>query len=322
MPVSFRRTPPSDAALVPPSLAGRARGLGRVTTFPEGGVLIDYLRPSAPASFYDRLFSPHRPIREPELYAQAKARPANPEAVEPAWQRLVDQLRDRLPEDATILELGGGVHQRRCGFLYRHFPNYVPLDISRSSIEQYVRTFQRTGIVSDAAELPFRDASVDAVVTRTFLEHPTRPDRVVAEIDRVLRPGGLVLHDDAWFCRWWSRFGIVGLKRFRSMNLRERGIYLAARLTEFPLFRMPPIVLGRCWREWFRRPDAAAPLRFRRLQPNYELYLACDEDAAASIDPLDVIRFYEARGYRTVEPLSRLGRLFYRNRYVLLEKGR
>jgi ubiquinone/menaquinone biosynthesis C-methylase UbiE len=42
----------------------------------------------------------------------------------------------------------------------------------------------------NAAELPFADASFDAVVTRLSVHHFDRPGRVMSEIFRVLRPGG------------------------------------------------------------------------------------------------------------------------------------
>src|ERR1019366_2649918 len=42
----------------------------------------------------------------------------------------------------------------------------------------------------NAAELPFADATFDAVVTRLSVHHFDRPARVMSEIFRVLRPGG------------------------------------------------------------------------------------------------------------------------------------
>jgi ubiquinone/menaquinone biosynthesis C-methylase UbiE len=42
----------------------------------------------------------------------------------------------------------------------------------------------------NAAELPFADATFDAVVTRLSVHHFDRPGRVMSEIFRVLRPGG------------------------------------------------------------------------------------------------------------------------------------
>ncbi len=44
--------------------------------------------------------------------------------------------------------------------------------------------------VGDAEALPFADAGFDAVVTRLAIHHFARPDRALAEMHRVLKPGG------------------------------------------------------------------------------------------------------------------------------------
>jgi 2-polyprenyl-3-methyl-5-hydroxy-6-metoxy-1,4-benzoquinol methylase len=41
--------------------------------------------------------------------------------------------------------------------------------------------------------LPFADAFFDAVVAKDILEHLQKPWRMVAEIKRVMRPGGIIL---------------------------------------------------------------------------------------------------------------------------------
>jgi hypothetical protein len=48
-------------------------------------------------------------------------------------------------------------------------------------------------IVANIEDMPFEDDSVDAVICRSVLEHVRSPARAVAEIERVLRPGGQVL---------------------------------------------------------------------------------------------------------------------------------
>lgn len=62
-------------------------------------------------------------------------------------------------------------------------------------------------LVGDAHRLPIRDGAYDAVIATQVLEHCHTPERVVAEIHRVLKPGGVlvvsvpfvyVLHADPW----------------------------------------------------------------------------------------------------------------------------
>lgn len=48
-------------------------------------------------------------------------------------------------------------------------------------------------LVGDAVEMPFDDASVDMVVSTLSMHHWDDPSGVFAEIDRVLRPGGVAL---------------------------------------------------------------------------------------------------------------------------------
>ena len=46
--------------------------------------------------------------------------------------------------------------------------------------------------LADAHQIPLADSSIDAVVVQAVLEHVLDPSRVVSEIERVLRPEGLV----------------------------------------------------------------------------------------------------------------------------------
>ena len=58
-------------------------------------------------------------------------------------------------------------------------------------------------IVGDAMALPFADASVDGVFSSNMLEHTPNSRRVLAEFERVVRPGGWVyLSWTNWFSPW------------------------------------------------------------------------------------------------------------------------
>ena len=46
-------------------------------------------------------------------------------------------------------------------------------------------------LIADGHDLPFRDASFDAVTAHAVLDHFADPDRVMAEVHRVLKPRGL-----------------------------------------------------------------------------------------------------------------------------------
>ena len=274
------------------------------------------------SQFYSEMFSDSFQAKEkPELYDQTKTEHRNKGDAYRIMDEIVAYLKEQLNPDSIVIEIGGGLYQRRSGNANEHFKHYYPLDISESSIKRYSEKFDKVGFVADAKILPFKTNSIDCIFTHTFLEHPLEPDKVLNEIARVLKPGGIVVHNDAWFSRWWQRYGIVGLKKFGSMTFYEKMIWLVAKFTEVPIVRIPPIIAKRFISEIFLRPKKNLRLRYVKLTPNYELHLGCDEDAANRIDPIDVVRFYESRNFSLVNSLSLKQRLFYPNKYIMLKKN-
>jgi SAM-dependent methyltransferase len=233
---------------------------------------------------------------------------------------VISFLQKNVDVKSIIIELGGSKHQRRSGFPYAFFNNYFPLDISISSITGYSELYDREGIVCDAQNLPLKGNSVDVIYTHTFLEHPIDPDRVVKEIDRVLKHGGLVIHSDAWHCRWWQRFGIYGVKKWEEMTINEKFLNLIIYLNEIKLIRIPIIIAKRILKELFITKKNPQDLIYKKLTPNYDLKIYSDEDAAGSIDPIDVIRFYEQRGYKLIDKKSFLQRIFFNESSIYLKK--
>lgn len=101
----------------------------------------------------------------------------------PVGERNTDVMIGLLPAKPTVLVVGGGTIGRGIGRLYDE-PQFkvVAFDIYASNV---------THLVADAHQIPFRDATFDAVVAQAVLEHVLEPTEVVAEIWRVLRPHGI-----------------------------------------------------------------------------------------------------------------------------------
>lgn len=286
----------------------------------ENNKVYNFLNESPSSKFYNEMFSNgFQEDKKPELYDQLKQTHIEEGSDDRIMEEIVSFLEKELKDDSIVIEIGGGVYQQRSANAYKRLKNYFPLDISYSSTKRYTENFNKIGIVADATKLPFKDNSIDCIFTHTFLEHPIDPEAVLKEISRVLKPNGMVIHNDAWFCRWWHRYGIIGLKKFRNMSLKEKLISIAAGITEFKLLRIPPILLGRLIKIIFN-PKENLNLPYKKLKPNYTLYLGCDEDAASTIDPLDVIMFYESRNFTNKEKLSFFQKLFLPNRYIVLVK--
>ena len=285
------------------------------------GKLINCLEESPSSKFYNELFSEEK-VRQtiPVLYEEVKRRYSEEGTAYKIMEEIVKLLEAKVPQDGLVLEIGGGVHQRRSADAYKRFKNYIPLDISLSSIARYSSKYDKTGIVADATMLPFKDASVDCIFTHTFLEHPLDPEKVLLEIVRVLKKGGIVVHNDAWFCRWWQKYGVVGLKPFVKMNFKEKCIFIASRVTEMPIFKLTPIIIKRLRNELNNGKKENNALYFQKLDPNYKLHLGCDEDAASRLDPIDVLNFYESRGFESLSSLNFRQRLFFPNKYIILQK--
>jgi SAM-dependent methyltransferase len=99
-------------------------------------------------------------------------------------ERNVDLLLSLLDAPATVLIIGGATVGNGVERLYSDQAiSTIAFDIQGSALTQFV---------ADAHQIPLGDRSVDAVVVQAVLEHVVDPQRVVEEIRRVLREGGLV----------------------------------------------------------------------------------------------------------------------------------
>ena len=96
-------------------------------------------------------------------------------------------------DGALLVDVGCGaglLAPHLAGKGYRH----VGVDLTVSALEQ-APTHGVRPVKADAVALPLADAAADVVVAGEILEHVTDLPGTVAELCRVLRPGGLLVLD-------------------------------------------------------------------------------------------------------------------------------
>jgi SAM-dependent methyltransferase len=113
-------------------------------------------------------------------------------------------------------------------------------------------------VFGDAAAIPFRTDSVDTVLSIAVLEHVEDPDRVVGEIARVVRPGGLIMmttpfvfpvHATADYFRF-SAAGTALLMGRHGIEVLEQPRLTAGGLTLVILFNILWFELGFMSTKW------------------------------------------------------------------------
>ncbi len=117
-------------------------------------------------------------------------------------------------ENGFVLEIGSGNR--------RLHDKVVNLDMC---------LFENVNVVGNAAKLPFRDGTVDAILLMAVLEHTRQPQRVVEECYRVLKDKGIIYAEVPFVFRYHSyptdfwRFSLQGVEElFHSFSKDEVGV--------------------------------------------------------------------------------------------------
>jgi malonyl-CoA O-methyltransferase len=117
---------------------------------------------------------------------------AEPPSDEDGRWRSVVELAEQLPVDAEVLDAGCGTG-RYLARLAGRFPGLRTTGVDPSpTLLKGVPPTSRA-VVGNLLRLPAADASYDAVFCIEALEHSLLPERAVAELCRIVRPGGRIL---------------------------------------------------------------------------------------------------------------------------------
>ncbi len=171
--------------------------------------------------------------------------------------------------------------------------DYTGVDIA----EQLGKYYHKNFVVTNGALLPFPDSSFDAIWTYATHEHIPDIELALGEIIRVLRPGGVCLFAPAWHTRPWFAQGYQ-VRSYKDLTFKEKIIKITIPFRDSILFRWPLVFLRRLLGLflYFLSEGRPKPLRYRKLQANYEKYWQSDSDACNSLDPFDAILWFRSRG--------------------------
>jgi len=215
----------------------------------------------------------------------------------------------------VVVELGCGKGAFR--YLSERFC-YLGIDLSFEALRNYIKP--PCALQADIGRLPLASASADFVFSIAALEHVPHPEKVLAEIHRILKPGGMALLAPAWFCRPWAAKGLP-IRKYSELSWPDKLRKALIPLRDSLLWRSAFAVPRRMAREveyWLA--PAGWEFRYKRLEPNLTEYIYTDCDAFCSLDPHEAVLLFRKWGYR-VPSTSGLGsRLFLRHVAVTVQK--
>ena len=196
--------------------------------------------------------------------------------------------------------------------------DYIGLDISFYALKKYFH--QEKVLQADMEYLPFKNESSSLIYSFAALEHIPRPERCLEEIDRVLRPEGIVILAPAWFCRPWAAKGLP-IKKYKELSwpdkVRKLSIPIRNHIIYRGLINIPKRIILEVYFRIFRCP---IEFKYKRLKPNLKEYIYTDSDASTSMDPHRAIFYFLSRKYQVLSCNGFFERLMYKNKPVVVKK--
>ncbi|MEI7643895.1 MAG: class I SAM-dependent methyltransferase [Chloroflexales bacterium] len=233
---------------------------------------------------------------------------AHPYAENASWQRNYAALKEWVAtnklQGGRVLEVGCGT-----GLLQDLVANYVGVDLAASSAAFMRKPF---GVCS-ATALPFPDSSFDGAFSVWVLEHIERPEAMLAELRRVIRPGGSLFLVAAYAVAPWVAQGLH-LRPSHELNLRQRLIKRTIPLRASTPYKIVTTLARRSAYLLGALGGRPTRLHYGRLTPNFATYWDYDADACVSLDAYSVALYFLSRGDKPLYPTGLLRGMLLRSR--------
>ncbi|MGQ9663173.1 MAG: class I SAM-dependent methyltransferase, partial [Kiritimatiellia bacterium] len=154
-------------------------------------------------------------------------------AFEPIRRAELDEVLHLIPPKSRILEVGAGTGIQ-AKILAEHGFDVVGIDLA-SSHYRAVRVWPIQDY--DGERIPYPDLSFDVVFSSNVLEHVANLPQFLAEVYRVLKPGGLAIHvvpSATW--RFWTSLAHYPVSLFMVLRAvlwsraHDHGLVLPSKL--------------------------------------------------------------------------------------------
>lgn len=134
------------------------------------------------------------------------------------WAELQHLYERWIPVGAKVLDVGCGDGQTSGAWLCANGRLYHGVDISANAVQEACRLGLQATEIEDASTLPFEPNSFDAVTCIEVLEHLFDPESTVAEIARILKPGGVLVATVPNIVFWRNRLDFFILGRWNPLG--------------------------------------------------------------------------------------------------------
>ena len=195
-------------------------------TFVATNRVLDFVGEGAPGSeraHYDQYYRSHAPKSTPSsldlsALAYTWTDPDAPWEMQRVWGRLGNL------EDKTVLLLGNGESRAELYMLTQSPRALIYSDLSPIGLSALAGELQHTDNVLfaaiDALNLPLRDCTVDLVYGFAFAHHLPDLPQFLAEVARVLRPGGRAVFMDNGYSPLWQHVKLGWLRPLMWLSHR------------------------------------------------------------------------------------------------------